>query len=228
MTAPNPDSSNIAPIRLMIVMQRRLDGEALAALLATCPDFLIDGIAWSVDEAAAAYDASRPHVVLLDGALVDRNAGFDGTSFLPVEEPGPMLLLDQEVHYRRLTTALKRPLCGYFTRHAPFTELAAGVRRLAAGESAVNNCLAESIPESARGWRESELSADSPLAKLTPRQLQVMRLLAMGNTVPECAEILQIAATTVDNHKSRLMKKLSLHRTADLIRLALREGLIHL
>lgn len=74
-------------------------------------------------------------------------------------------------------------------------------------------------------YREPE---GSDLDLLTPREMGVLKLIAQGNTVKHCAELLALAPSTVDNHKSRLMKKLGVHKSLDLTRLAIREGLVSL
>jgi DNA-binding NarL/FixJ family response regulator len=64
------------------------------------------------------------------------------------------------------------------------------------------------------------------VAALTSRELDVLRLLARGSSVRDCARQLQLSASTVDNHKTRLMKKLQIHKSSELTQLAIRDGLI--
>ncbi len=73
------------------------------------------------------------------------------------------------------------------------------------------------------------LAADNyknPLASLTPRETDVLVNLAKGNSVKQCAKALGIGTSTVGNHKTRLMKKLNVHKTVELVHLAMREGLV--
>lgn len=62
---------------------------------------------------------------------------------------------------------------------------------------------------------------------MTPREIEVLKLVALGHSVKDCAELLDLAPSTVDNHKARLMKKLGVHKALDLTRLAIREGLVN-
>jgi DNA-binding NarL/FixJ family response regulator len=66
------------------------------------------------------------------------------------------------------------------------------------------------------------------VAALTNREREVMELLAQGNSVRDCARVMHLARSTIDNHKSRLMNKLRIHKAAELTQLAIREGLITL
>jgi DNA-binding NarL/FixJ family response regulator len=77
-----------------------------------------------------------------------------------------------------------------------------------------------------RGRRRAR--SPSLLNLLTERQIQVMRLIASGMSVKDTADSLGLAPSTVDNHKSRLMKRLDIHKSSELTRLAIREGLIDL
>ena len=80
---------------------------------------------------------------------------------------------------------------------------------------------------SSRGFPEAPDPVNGKsLANLTLRERQVMRMLAEGKSVRQCADALGLAPSTIDNHKSRLMKKLSVHRSSQLTLLAIREGLI--
>ena len=80
----------------------------------------------------------------------------------------------------------------------------------------------------ARGLRLKHTGDEPSLAQLTSRELQIMELLAMGYSVKQSADHLSLAESTIDNHKSRLMKKLDLHKTVELTHKAIKEGLVML
>mgnify|MGYP001553824621 CR=1 FL=1 len=65
-----------------------------------------------------------------------------------------------------------------------------------------------------------------PIARLSPRETQVLTMLAAGLSVQQCADRLALSPSTVDNHKTRMMKKLDIHKTPDLVRLARSEGIV--
>ncbi len=126
-----------------------------------------------------------------------------------------------------MSAILSTPRVGYFTRNEPFSDLAAGIQGLARGERAFGPCVKNHIHHTPRGWQLNYDQGDSNLAALTPREFEVLKLVAQGHSVKDCAELLDLAPSTVDNHKARLMKKLGVHKTLDLARLAIREGLVN-
>jgi len=220
------DSGQPATIRLVIVTRHQLDGDALAALFHAQPDFRVLCTTTDIKVASAVGRHRSPDVVLLDAGLL-ASGGLQGVASI-VEQLGatPILLLDDEINQARLAAALTVPHVGYFTRSAPFSELAQGVHSLVKGERVFDSLVQSRIHQTSQGWQFRHDQHRSPLANLTPRELEVLRLIALGNTVKECAEILELSPSTVDNHKSRLMKKLGVHKSLDLTRLAIREGLV--
>jgi DNA-binding NarL/FixJ family response regulator len=135
-------------------------------------------------------------------------------------------LLDNVVDPIRSAATADLPIA-YFSRAVSFDTLCRGILQLAGGTP-----MSDTTPATMNGSgvtpgnpyrRESMISQ---LSRLTPRETEVMRLIATGNTVKDCAKILRLAQSTVDNHKTRLMKKLDVHKSSDLTRLAIRAGLI--
>jgi DNA-binding NarL/FixJ family response regulator len=105
--------------------------------------------------------------------------------------------------------------------------LAAAIQAiLAHGTRVIDSALAPRLRATRSGYEFIEASTPGSVAALTVRERQVMRLLAQGTTVRECAEQLGLATSTIDNHKARLMKKLGLHKASELTCRAVREGLV--
>ncbi len=177
------------------------------------------------EHALAICQRRHPHVIVIDATLVDRGVDYDVSAFLSHNGPAAVLLLDEAPHHRRLSLALKLPVVGYFTRGIGGDDLIEAIGHLAAGRSAFDVSVGDVVQQTSDGWRLREKKA-SPLFKLTGREIEVLRLIALGNTVRACADKLQLAPSTVDNHKSRLMKKLGLHKTTELVRFAVRVGVI--
>jgi DNA-binding NarL/FixJ family response regulator len=222
----HPDRRNA--IRIVVIADRRLDGEALAALLSADHEFTVIHIASSTDDALEYCRFDRPELMLCDATLADRESWHGVAEFLRHPRPVPVLLLDDELNLGRLAAALQLPAMGYYTRGATYAELADGLRRLAAGERAFEAAVRNRLEQTARGWKIEHTRGNSPLDRLTPRETQVLRLIALGRSVRDCAGILDLAQSTVENHKSRLMKKLGVRKSQELTRLAIREGLIRI
>jgi len=222
------DSARQMTMRLVIVTRHRLDGDALAALFNAHADYRVLSTTTNVKVAALVCRHRHPDVVLLDAGLVGEDACQSIQTFVREIGETRLLLLDDEANHARLSAVLELPFISYFTRGVPFPELVDGIRRLVNGERVFDSIVESRVHQTPDGWRMHHDQNSSPLAGLTPREMEVLRLIALGNTVKDCAEILDLAASTVDNHKSRLMKKLGVHKSHDLTRLALREGLIRL
>jgi DNA-binding NarL/FixJ family response regulator len=214
-----------AAVRLVVVARHRLDGDALAALLASHQGLEVLCATTRADDALSACHQQLPHVIILDAALMNRENGYDVASFLPQDGEVAVLLLDDAPDRRRLSGALKLPVVGYFTRGISGDDLVEAIRGLAAGRSAFDVGVGHLVQQTPDGWQLRD-TRHPTVSKLTVREIEVLRLIALGNTVRECAEKLQLAPSTVDNHKARLMKKLGLHRTTELVRFAVREGVI--
>jgi DNA-binding NarL/FixJ family response regulator len=218
----------LATIRLLIVTRHRLDGDALAALFSAHADFRVVCTTTSVTVASLVGRHRRPDVVLLDGSLINTNQTREIDAIVDQLGPSPILILDDELDNGRHASALRTRNMGYFTRCVPYPELADGLRRLAGGERAFSPAAGGLLHSPPHFKSIRSEPAGSELNLLTPRELEVLKLIAQGNTVKHCAELLALAPSTVDNHKSRLMKKLGVHKSLDLARLAIREGLVSL
>lgn len=214
-----------ATIKLVVVARHRLDCDALSALLESHDGFQVICATTSADHAVAVCGRGRPHVIVLDAGLLTRDLSYDVAALLPVDHGVAILLLDESTHHRRLSCALRLPVVGYFIRSITGEKLAEAVSDLAAGRSTFDASIGNVMHHTSEGWRLRDRQ-HSPLSKLTPREIEVLRLLALGNSVRQCAAKLHLATSTVDNHKARLMKKLGVHKTAELVRFAVREGLI--
>jgi len=221
------DNSHPVTIRLVVVTRHRLDGDALAALFHAHADFRVLCTTTSIKVASVVGRHRRPEVVLLDADVIAQHDGQSFASVVGQLGEMPILLLDDDVNNGRLAAVLNSPRVGYFTRCAPFPELAAGIRRLVGGERVFDPAVKSRIHQTTHGWQFRRDSHVSHLAILTPREIEVLKLIAMGHSVVHCAELLELAPSTVDNHKARLMKKLGVHKAIDLMRLAIREGFVN-
>lgn len=155
-------------------------------------------------------DANYPKEMLKQAAQAARDSG----------ETRPLLLLDDYYipHHAQFAESI---LAAYCSRDISYLEMMEIVRRLLQGEIGTPS-TANGLIQSGRRTR-----IDHPIAaELTDRELEVMLLLAEGHSVKECAELMKLAESTIENHKFRLMRKLGVHRFTDVLRLAIRAGLI--
>jgi DNA-binding NarL/FixJ family response regulator len=127
----------------------------------------------------------------------------------------------------RLAAILCEPATSYFSRTASSQSLAAAMAdMLLTGRRAFDPTLAPRIRRTERGFQLDYAAEQRSISILSQREQQVMRLLAEGRTVKQCAEMLGLSESTIDNHKSRLMKKLGIHKSSELAVRAIRDGLL--
>lgn len=214
-----------AAIRLIVVRNFRLDCDGLVQLLHAKADFQIVWSGVMIDEAPAVCEQSQVDVAVLDGLVRGSWIADQAMEMLDAKHVRGVLLLDDEPVQGRHLICSAKPGLAYFSRRATATQVCDAIRLLAAGQEVIDPNL--------RSWQVHSphvngtgSSVRSEISSLTPREAEVMRLIALGNTVKDCARILKLAQSTVDNHKSRLMKKLDVHKASDLTRLAIREGLV--
>jgi DNA-binding NarL/FixJ family response regulator len=170
----------------------------------------------------------RPRLLALDPSMA-RNAIDRATATLREKIIDHLLILDSRPFEVRLAEILHEPGASYVSRTAPPQALASAIAEILQYDTRVfDPALAHRVRRTSKGYQLTESSKDSLLALLSPRERQVMKLLAEGMTVAQCAAALGLKHSTVDNHKSRVMKKLSIHKASELTMRAIKEGLIHL
>jgi DNA-binding NarL/FixJ family response regulator len=213
-----PVESGAAPIRVLLGHAHGLFGQGLAALLAAEPD--VELLA-RVTDGEAAWELIRsrePDVALLDLALarvpgieIARRVRAEGlaTRCLALAlAPDPVIA----------SQALHAGMAGYLLKDSGFDELMLALRSIEAGQVFV------SAPIAARLRRQR---GEAPgAAPLSPREREVVRLVAAGHSSKMIARVLAISPQTVDTHRRRLMRKLDLHSATEVVRYAVQSGLV--
>lgn len=220
-----PAGQGQAKLRLVVVDDQPLVCTALAELIQTAEGMEVVATASRVDEAVRCAVELKPSVVLMD-ILRDSNV-FEGVRIILARCPDTIvILLDDSPLDANVREALRVGAGGYLTKQQPFGQINTALRQAARGDRVFAPEIARRLVLSADGVRLSMPNHENPLAGLTPRETDVLIYLAQGNSVKQCAKVLGIGASTVGNHKSRLMKKLNVHKTVELVHLAIREGLV--
>lgn len=159
-------------------------------------------------------------LVVLDIALPDIN-GMEVLSHLQEEQPGvAVLMLSMYPEKQYASRALKAGASGYLTKDSAPGELLSAVRRILGGGKYVTQSLAEELVAELTGEGGGELHK-----KLSDREYQVMLLLAQGKTVSDIARELALSVKTISTYRARILEKLGLESTAEIIRYAFRHGL---
>ncbi len=167
----------------------------------------------------------QPKVVLV--SISGEWAAFDAVVRINERCPAvKTVLLDERTVDANAREGLRVQVAGYLTKEQPFHQVENALRRAARGERVFAPDIAARLVLSAEGVRLARDNSDNPLSVLTPREIDVLIHLAQGFSVKQCAKALGIGTSTAGNHKSRMMKKLGIHKTVDLTRMAIREGLV--
>jgi DNA-binding NarL/FixJ family response regulator len=204
--------------RLIVLDDQMAVRECLCLALRMTGEFDVVGAAGQTGELVERALSVQPDLVLAD--VVGDAPFFHQMASLVTKCPGlAWVALDEQPNADHARLARECLASGYLTKRQGLAEIATALRRASRGETMfVPTPVRNEIPLAGSGW--------SALPALTQRERDVMLRLATGSTVKQCAAALRISPSTVDNHKSRLMKKLDVHKTVHLTHLALRLGLI--
>jgi len=209
--------------RVLLADDHLLVAEALKSLLA--PEFELVGV---VEDGRALVEAAarlRPDVIVADVTMPHLN-GIDaliqlrqGGDHVPVV----FLTMHRDVTFAR--RALEAGASGFVLKHSAPAELVTAIRAALAGKTYLTPQLAGEVLEA---MKQAPNRAADPIASVTPRQREVLQLLAEGRSAKEIASSLAISARTVEFHKYQLMETLGLHTNAELIHFAIKHGLVEL
>jgi DNA-binding NarL/FixJ family response regulator len=217
----NPSAS----ITVLIVDDQELVCEALASLCARIRGLEIAGLARNTADVVAQLTHRRPDLILW-GVSVE--AGFFDEVGAVIHRCAPtkVVLLDERTIDAHARQALRLDVAGYLTKQQSFAQFERALREAHEGELVFVPDVSARLQFTSDGMRLAATRGSTPLARLTAREMDVLVQISQGLTVKECARTLGISASTVDNHKARLMRKLNIHKTVDLTRLALAHGLL--
>ena len=165
----------------------------------------------------------RPDVIVTDITMPHLN-GIEALVQLKQENKEVrvvLLTMHPEVAYAR--RALEAGAAGYVLKHSASAELVAAIRAALQGQTYVTPAVAGDVLQSMK--QEPNQPAD-PVACLTPRQREILQLLAEGRSAKEIGATLAVSARTVEFHKYQMMEKLALHTNAELIHFALKHGIV--
>ena len=206
---------NEGTIRILVVDDHTLFRRGLTALLSRDPQFQVVGDAADAGEAQRRAQALQPDVILLDNHL----PGVNGVDALPaLREAAPsarVLMLTVSEDEQDLAAALRGGACGYLLKTIEGDALATAIRRAMRGESVVAEEMTGKLVAAfqAASTTTAQAAAVEPAAPgsgLSPRELEILRLIARGASNKEIGRELGIAETTVKIHVQHLLRKLKL------------------
>ena len=209
-------------IRVLLADDHAVVRQGFRLILSQHQDLEVVGEASDGREAVELARRLSPNVIVLDVAMPECN-GVEATRLLRQHCPDCQILvlsMHKDATYVRET--LRAGARGYLLKDAIDRELVIAVRAVARGEGFLSPAVSATV------LRDYQNHVTDPLDLITPRERQLLQMLAEGNSSKDIAAALKISVYTVDAHRSRIMKKLQLRTIGDLVRFALQRGLIPL
>lgn len=213
----------MSSIRVLLAEDHTLVRAGIRALLEGLPGVQVVAEAGDGREALQLVAAHRPDLVLMDIAMAGLN-GLEATGRIVKEFPQVrVIILSMHANEEYVLQALRAGAVGYLLKDAGTAELELAVRAAARGEVYLSPAVSRHVVADYVRRAGSERTL---LDQLTPRQREILQLIAEGRTTKEIANILQVSVKTVETHRGQLMDRLDIHDVAGLVRFAIRVGLV--
>ncbi len=211
-------------IRVLLADDHALVRQGFRRILEDEPDMIVAGEASGGAEAIELERTLNPDVVVMDLAMPEINGLHAAIEILRRRPECRILMLSMHSDEQYVRNALEAGVKGYILKNALETDLTRAVRALAEGGQFLSPELAGLAIRSLRGV-EKPVTED-PFARLSSREIQVLRLIALGKSNKEIASLLGVSVNTVAVHRTNLMSTLNVHKTAELVLIAVRKGLV--
>ncbi len=212
-------------IKVLVVDDHTIVRDGISALLSLAGDIDVVGEATNGSEAVKMVEKLKPDVVLMDIAM-PLMGGLEATRRISKEFPATkVLVLTQYDDKEYFFPVLESGASGFISKAAASSELATGIRSVYRGDSYLSPSVAKLLVDNYRHIASERVTSD-PYSRLTEREREILKLLAEGFSAVEIAEMLVITPKTVEGHKTNLMAKLGIHNRIELVKYALRKGII--
>ncbi|MBE0680676.1 MAG: response regulator transcription factor [Anaerolineales bacterium] len=211
-------------IRVLLVEDHALVRAGLRALLERAGDIRVLGEASNGQEAVELTQSLKPDVVIMD-IMMPRLNGIQAAEHIQNQKlSAKVLLLSMYSEEGLVHQALQSGAKGYVLKTSVSEELLEAVRKVALGETYLSAAVSSIVTESA--FHPSASQSQNPLDNLSPREKEILQLVAEEHTSAEIATMLSISEKTVEKHRANLMEKLHARNLAGVVRLAIKYGLI--
>jgi DNA-binding NarL/FixJ family response regulator len=209
-------------IRTLIADDHALVRAGIRALVEKIKGVTVVGEAGKGSEALKLIDEVKPNLILLDLTMPD-GSGFDVLQHVAKSSPEVrVIVLTVHEAGEYAIRALREGAAGFLPKSAASTELEHAIQAVMKGEIYISpETSRKTLLEYGKGVTKRDL-----LASLSPRQREVLRLIAEGRTTKQIAQTLEISVKTVETHRAQLMERLDIHDVAGLVRYAIIVGLI--
>ena len=212
-------------IKVLVADDHTIVRDGICALLRLAGDIEVVGEAANGKEALEMVRKLMPDVVLMDISMPVMG-GLEATRRIHKEFPRTkVLVVTQYDDKEYVFPVIEAGAAGFISKAAASSELASGIRSVHRGDSFLSPSVAKLLIEDYQRGTNVRETCD-PYRQLTDREKEILKLLAEGYTTQEIANMLVISSKTVEGHKTNLMAKLDVHNRIDLVKYALRKGII--
>lgn len=207
------------PLKILLADDHQIVRQGLKTYLEQ-KGFLVVGEASDGIEAVRVAKEKRPDIAVLDLSMPLLN-GVDAARQIKAELPATKsILLTMHTDEQYILDAIRAGISGYILKSEAATDLVRAIQDVSKGLTHLSSRVSRTV---VRGYLDKTAPPQDPLS---PRERQVLQLVAEGKTTKEIAGLLGVSVKTADSHRTRIMKKLDTHGTAGLVRYAVRTGLV--
>lgn len=211
------------PIRILLCDDHLLIRASLKSLIGEFPGIDVIGEAGDGREALEHVARLRPNVVVMDIAMPGLN-GLEATRRLVKEHPQVrVVMLSMHADESHVLQALRAGASGYVLKGSAPRELEMAIEAVARGEIFLSPAISKHVIDVYLNRAEGQTNS---LDLLTPRQREILQLIAEGKSSKQIAQMLDASVKTIESHRASLMERLDIHDVAGLVRYAIRHGLV--
>jgi len=213
----------VSPVRILLADDHTLILAGIRSLLESFEGVTIVAEAHNGRDAVALAKSTKPNLVLMDISMKELN-GIEATAQIKAELPDTrVLILSMHATEDFVRRALKAGASGYLVKDSAPLELRLAIDAIMRGESYVSSRVSGHL---VAGLVEGREGGASSLEGLTPRQREILQMVAEGKSTKEIAYSLEVSVKTVESHRAAIMERLAIHDVAGLVVFAIKSGLI--
>jgi DNA-binding NarL/FixJ family response regulator len=213
----------VSAIRVVLADDHALVRAGIRALLEKLPGIEVVGEADNGRQALELIKASSPNLILLDISMAELG-GLEALPRIVRDFPAAkVLILSGHANEEYVLRALRCGAAGYMVKEAAAEELELAIKAVMQGKTYLSPLVSRTVVEN---YLDRAAGDEGPIEQLTPRQREVLQLIAEGKNTKEIAGTLDISVKTVEAHRLQLMARLNIHDVPGLVRYAVRSGLV--
>lgn len=212
------------PVQILIADDHEVVRQGVRKLIEAEPDWRVCAEAENGNEAVAKASQLRPEIVVMDLGMAEMN-GLEATRQILQSAPKTrVLILTMHQSEALMRDVLEAGARGYMLKSDAGRDLVSAIRALREEKTFFTPKITEMVVD---GWlKGGSFNQDAPSSRLTPRERQIVQLLAEGNSNKQVAAALKISVSTAETHRTNIMRKLNFHTLTDLVHFAIRNHIV--